>query len=593
MSNDFIIQRKRTHRCGDLTKKHIGKTVVLMGWCGVRRDHGGLIFVDLRDRYGVTQIVFDPSHVKAIASTAKEIRTEYVLAVEGKVRKRPKGMQNKKLSTGEIEVLVGDCAILNRSPTPPFELSDDGHVSEDLRLKYRYLDLRRSQMQSLLSLRHKTARTVRRFMSEAGFLEVETPILTRSTPEGARDYLVPSRLEPGEFYALPQSPQLFKQLLMVAGCDRYFQIVKCFRDEDLRADRQPEFTQVDIEASFVSREDIMACMEELMAVVFKEIKGEKIKVPFERITFEKAVDRYGSDRPDRRIPWELTDLSDIFQKSHFKIFAEAVARGEVIKVLKITGADAFTRKDFSDLEAEAKLLGAKGLAWGKKTGEGWQSPVVKNFSEEERIAVEKRMKIKEGDAVLFVADAWPKASLILGDLRVRLAKRLKIIDTAANNFCWVLDFPMFEWNEDEKRYVSIHHPFTAPHWEDVGLMEKDPGKVRSLGYDLVLNGSEIGGGSIRIHDRAMQQRVFEILNISSAEARSRFGFLLDALEYGAPPHGGIALGFDRLVMLLAGRESIRDVIAFPKTASATCLMTQAPSHVDETQLKELHLKIVK
>ncbi|MDO8494192.1 MAG: aspartate--tRNA ligase [Deltaproteobacteria bacterium] len=590
----FITKKKRSHTCGALTKKDVGKKVVLMGWCDVRRDHGGLVFVDLRDRFGVTQIVFDPKKAPTLMAMAKEIRSEYVLAVEGKVGKRPKGMENKKLKTGEIDILVTDGVILNRSPTPPFAIGEGQEITEEVRLQYRFLDLRRPQMQRALILRHQTAQMIRNYMSQQNFLEIETPCLTRSTPEGARDYLVPSRVHHGKFYALPQSPQLFKQLLMVSGFDRYFQIVRCFRDEDLRADRQPEFTQVDVEASFIDREVIFEVMEGLFTLLLKELRGIKLKAPFERMTYDEAVSQYGSDRPDRRIPWKLEDLSDFMKTSGFRVFAETVAKGGAVIALKIDGVREFTRSELDQLEERAKKQGAKGLGWAKKTAEGWASPIMKFFSEEEQKNLIKKLKIKTGDLVFFMADLKKeKACLILGDIRLHLGKKLEVIKKGVDDFFWVTDFPLFQWSEEEKRYVSVHHPFTSPHMDDVPLLTDHPEKVRSLGYDIIWNGNEVGGGSIRIHDRGLQTQVFEILKISAAEAESRFGFLLQALEYGAPPHGGIALGLDRLVMLLAGVDSIRDVIAFPKTTSASCLMTEAPSTPSEAQLKELHLQVTK
>ena len=580
--------KKRTHTCGELTAKNIGKKVVLNGWVDVRRDHGGLIFIDLRDKGGKTQIVFDPQHKADSHKTAEAVRAEYVLSVGGTVRARPQGMENKKIPTGAVEVLIDDCHVLNAAKTPPFEISDATEVAEDLRLKYRFLDLRRPRMQQYLMLRHKASQVVRNFLSEAGFVEVETPVLTRSTPEGARDYLVPSRVNTGKFYALPQSPQLFKQVLMVSGLDKYFQIVKCFRDEDLRADRQPEFTQIDIEASFVERDDILKMVEELVACVWKETIGEKIEIPLERMTYAEAMERYGSDKPDRRIPWELADVTDVFRESPFKIF-----EGKFVKALKLTPAEKLSRKDFDTLDAEAKLLGAKGLGWAKLTEEGWQSPIAKNFSEANKAALIQKLGLKKGDAVLLVADKPSTANAVLGQFRLNLGKKLKLLDESRTDALWLIDFPLFEWSEEEKRFVSVHHPFTSLHPEDTEWLDKDPGKVRSLGYDIVINGYEIGGGSIRIHDQKLQSKVFDILKISKEEAKDRFGFLLSALEFGAPPHGGLALGFDRMIMLLTGCSSIRDVVAFPKTASGTCLMTEAPAPVDERQLKELGISIRK
>ncbi|MBI2092948.1 MAG: aspartate--tRNA ligase [Deltaproteobacteria bacterium] len=575
---------KRTHTCGELRAKDIGKEVVLNGWVSSARDHGGLVFVNIRDRYGVTQTVFDPANSPKLMEAAKSLRSEDVVAVKGKLRARPGSQINKDMPTGETELLAGGFELLNRAEVPPFEVVDDTNASEELRLKYRYLDLRRPHLQNILALRHKAADIVRGYLSRHNFLEVETPVLTKSTPEGARDYLVPSRISKGKFYALPQSPQLFKQLLMVAGFDRYFQIVKCFRDEDLRADRQPEFTQIDIETSFLDREDIYNIMEGLVCELWKNAAGVELKRPFDRLAYSEAIERYGSDRPDRRIPWELQDATAVFKGSGFKAFAGVVESGGIIKAINIKNrADKFSRKDLDAAGEFVKSYGAKGVASLKG--------IEKFLSDKEKAELKTKLDIKENDLILLIGDKLKVVNDSLGSLRVELGRKFEAFDNKKIDILWVTDFPLMEYDEKEKRHMSLHHPFTSPNPDDLKLLETEPAKARALAYDIVVNGSEIGGGSIRIHNREIQQKIFDLLKISREEAKKRFGFLLEALTYGAPPHGGIAFGFDRIVMLLAGTENIRDVIAFPKTTSASCLMTEAPSDVDPVQLKELGIKI--
>ncbi len=581
---------RRTHSCGTLRAGHAGQTVTLMGWAARRRDHGGLIFVDLRDREGLTQLVFNPTLDPAAHAAAGHIRAEFVLAVEGTVERRPPGTVNAHLATGEIEISVRRLRILNEAKPLPFPLDESQEAVEPLRLKYRYLDLRRPAMLGHLLLRDQVCRATRDYLHGQAFVEVETPMLTRSTPEGARDFLVPSRLTPGTFYALPQSPQLFKQILMVGGLERYFQIVRCFRDEDLRADRQPEFTQIDIETSFLDRDDFLPIIEGLVAEIFRRAKGVELARPFRRLSWDEAIRRFGSDKPDLRFGLELCDCSTLFRDSAFQVFAQAVAQGGAVQALTVPGA-AFSRKDLDDLVERAKLAGAKGLVW-VRVGEGTiQSPAARHL-EAGREALLARTGARPGDLVLLVADQMPLAATVLGRLRVELAHRLELVPKGAPEILWVVDFPLVEWNEEERRWDAMHHPFTAPRDADADAGLADPGTARAKAYDLVINGQEIGGGSIRIHSRALQQRVFELLGIGEAEARAKFGFLLEALEYGAPPMGGIAFGLDRLVALLAGVESIRDVIAFPKTQKGTCPLTDAPSAVSQAQLKELGLDVL-
>ncbi len=583
----------RTHNCGSLRKTDIGKEISLAGWVQTRRDHGSLIFIDLRDRAGVTQIVFNPQINSKVHELGQSLRSEWVLWIKGKVEARPSGMENSKLPTGEIEIKVVEFEVLNPSKTPPFEIAEKIDTHEELRLKYRYLDLRRPSLQKNIRLRHEVLQTARRTLSDNGFLEIETPFLTKSTPEGARDYLVPARLSPGKFYALPQSPQLFKQLLMVAGFERYFQIVRCFRDEDLRADRQPEFTQIDIESSFLTAEEILPIMEKLVEAIWKTA-GITLPLPFPRIPYRESIDRFGLDAPDTRFGLELIDCSSIFAKTGFKVFGEALKNKGLIKAIKISYAmqkEEFSRSKLDDLTEFVKIYGAKGLAWIKIEAGGWQSPIAKFFTEEEKMELKKKVGLETGDLILFVADKPSVVHAALGNLREKLGTLLGLIDPKAWNFTWVTDFPMFEYDETEKRLMAVHHPFTSPKLEDIGLLESAPETARANAYDLVLNGHEIGGGSIRIHRKELQQKVFDLLKISREEAEDRFGFLLEALEFGAPPHGGLAFGLDRIVMLLAGEESIRDVIAFPKTQKATDLLVDAPSTVRPEQLAELGLKL--
>jgi aspartyl-tRNA synthetase len=582
---------RRTHHCWELGAADVDKEVVLMGWVHRRRDHGGVIFVDLRDREGITQVVFNPIVDKKIHAKAHAIRSEYVLAVRGKVENRPADMINSKLKTGEIEVSVTELKILNTAKAPPFLIEDEIDASETIRLKYRHLDLRRSEMQKNLILRHQVATAVRKYLDRQGFLDLETPFLTRSTPEGARDYLVPSRVNPGEFYALPQSPQIFKQLFMISGFDRYYQIVRCFRDEDLRADRQPEFTQIDIEMSFVGEEDVMNLTEGMMAQLFKDVLGIKLKRPFSQLTYEEAVGRFGLDKPDTRFDFELKDISDIVAGSNFKVFANAVKKGGIVKALNAKGCIDFSRKEIDDLTDFVAVYRAKGMAWIKVKENEWQSPITKFFSDEEKDALAKRIEMEPGDLVFFVADQSKVVNESLGHLRNHLGKTLGLIDENEYQFLWVTRFPMFEYDETEKRLQALHHPFTSPLEEDYDRLKDEPLSAKSRAYDLVLNGFEIGGGSIRIHQRHIQEKVFEALNMDRETYEGKFGFLLEALDSGAPPHGGIAIGYDRLVMLMCGQSSIRDVIAFPKTQKAACLLTQAPSETSKTQLDELYLKL--
>ncbi len=588
---DKIEEMRRTHHCCELSAEDMGTEVVLMGWVQRRRDHGGVIFIDLRDREGITQVVFNPDMDKKVHQKAHAIRNEYVVGVRGKVDKRPDGMINSKLRTGEIEIAAVELKIFNTAENPPFLIEDKIDVSEAIRLKYRHIDLRRSWLQNNIIIRHNTAASIRKYLNGQGFLDIETPVLTRSTPEGARDYLVPSRVNPGQFYALPQSPQLFKQLLMISGFDRYYQIVRCFRDEDLRADRQPEFTQIDMEMSFVGEQDIMGVAEEIMSTVFNDVLEEKIDVPFPRMKYAEAIERYGLDKPDVRFGLELKDISDIVEKSGFKVFSSVVEKGGIVKALNAKGCIDLSRKEIDDFTDFVGIYKAKGLAWIKVREDKWQSPIAKFFTEEEKAALSKRINMEPGDLVFFVADKPKITNEALGHLRNHLGQKLGLIDENLFSFLWVTHFPLLEYDETEKRYQALHHPFTSPLEEDYDLLKDDPLAVKSRAYDLVLNGNEIGGGSIRIHQKELQERVFEALGMDKKTYEEKFGFLLSALDSGAPPHGGIAFGFDRLAMLLSGSRSIRDVIAFPKTQKAACVLTNAPSETNKAQLDELSLKL--
>ncbi|AWE08032.1 aspartate--tRNA ligase [Lysinibacillus sp. 2017] len=582
---------QRTHACGAVTAAQEGQEIVLKGWVQKRRDLGGLIFVDMRDREGIVQVVFG-DHAKAALETAEKIRSEYVIEVTGKVVLRSGSQINKNMKTGEIEVLASSLTIINEAKNPPFAIDNNVEISEELRLKYRYLDLRRPVMFDTFKMRSDVTRTIRNFLQNEGFLEVETPILTKSTPEGARDYLVPSRVHDGEFYALPQSPQLFKQLLMVGGFEKYFQIARCFRDEDLRADRQPEFTQVDIETSFLSMDEIIAMNERLLTQVMKDIKGIDVVTPFPRMSYTEAMDRFGSDKPDVRFGLELKQLSDIVKDSAFGVFAGAVANGGEVKAINVKGAAAnYSRKDIDALGEFAGRYGAKGLAWLKVTEEGLNGPIAKFFEGEAATAITTATEAEAGDLLLFVADKSSVVADALGALRQKLAKELGLIDESKFEFLWIVDWPLFEYDEEEGRYYAAHHPFTRPFDEDLELMNTNPKEVRAQAYDIVLNGYELGGGSLRIYEPDLQAKMFELLGFTEEEARAQFGFLLEAFDYGVPPHGGLAMGLDRLVMLLSGRTNLRDTIAFPKTATASCLLTAAPSGVSDAQLEELSLRI--
>ncbi|MEL1210796.1 aspartate--tRNA ligase [Staphylococcus epidermidis] len=584
---------KRTTYCGLVTEEFLNEKVTLKGWVHNRRDLGGLIFVDLRDREGIVQIVFNPDFSEEALQVAETVRSEYVVEVEGVVTKRDAETINPKIKTGQVEVQVSNIEIINKSETPPFSINEENvNVDENIRLKYRYLDLRRQELAQTFKMRHQTTRSIRQYLDNNGFFDIETPVLTKSTPEGARDYLVPSRVHEGEFYALPQSPQLFKQLLMTSGFDKYYQIVKCFRDEDLRADRQPEFTQVDIEMSFVDQEDIIAMGEDMLRKVVKDVKGIDVSGPFPRMTYAEAMDRFGSDKPDTRFGMELINVSQLGKEMNFKVFKDTVDNnGEIKAIVAKDAANKYTRKDMDALTEFVNIYGAKGLAWVKVVDDGLSGPIARFFEDVNVETLKQLTEAKPGDLVMFVADKPNVVAQSLGALRIKLAKELGLIDESKLNFLWVTDWPLLEYDEDAKRYVAAHHPFTSPKREDIEKLDTEPENVQANAYDIVLNGYELGGGSIRIHDGELQQKMFEVLGFTNEQAQEQFGFLLDAFKYGAPPHGGIALGLDRLVMLLTNRTNLRDTIAFPKTASATCLLTDAPGEVSDKQLQELSLRI--
>ena len=584
---------KRTTYCGLVTESLLDQEVTVKGWVHNRRDLGGLIFVDLRDREGYVQIVFNPDFSEEALKTAETVRSEYVVEVKGLVKKRDPQTVNHKIATGQVEVQVSEINIINKSETPPFAINEENqNVDENIRLKYRYLDLRRQELAQTFKMRHQTTRSIRQYLDKEGFFDIETPVLTKSTPEGARDYLVPSRVHDGEFYALPQSPQIFKQLLMISGFDKYYQIVKCFRDEDLRADRQPEFTQVDIEMSFVDQEDVMDMGEEMLQNVVKDVKHVEIPRPFPRMTYNEAMERYGSDKPDTRFEMELINVSELGEEMDFKVFKDAVNNDGQVKAIVAKGAaDQYTRKDIDALTEFVNIYGAKGLAWVKVVDDGLSGPIARFFETTHIEKLQSLTNAESGDLVLFVADKPNVVAQSLGALRLKLARELDLIDESKLNFLWVTDWPLLEYDEDLKRYTAAHHPFTAPKQEDIEKLDSEPENAQANAYDVVLNGYELGGGSIRIHNGELQAKMFEVLGFTEEQAQEQFGFLLDAFKYGAPPHGGIALGLDRLVMLLTGRTNLRDTIAFPKTASATCLLTDAPSEVSENQLEELSLRI--
>jgi aspartyl-tRNA synthetase len=589
--NDPLGDWKRSAYCGEPRAISVGKDMILVGWVHSRRDHGGVIFVDLRDRSGICQVVFNPEVDPISHERAKQVRSEDVIAVRGRLSKRSPETLNPELGTGEVELVCKELHLLNASAVPPFPIEDETDANENTRLKYRYLDLRRPQSLAHLLLRYRMTKLIRDYLDGLGFIDVETPVLTKSTPEGARDYLVPSRIYHGKFYALPQSPQLFKQILMIGGLDRYFQIVKCFRDEDLRADRQPEFTQLDMELSFVQPDDVMQVVEGMIALLFKELKHIEIKRPFQRLTYEEAMNRFGSDKPDMRFGLEIRDFTEALRNSRFKVFASAIQKGGVVKGIRIPKGGEMSRKDLDDMAPLAATFGAKGIAWTKITAEGWQSPIAKFLSETEQQAIEQIAGAGIGDVILFSADKLKIVHDALGNLRLHFGEKLGLIPENEFALVWVVDFPLMEFDAAEKRYVALHHPFTSPLDEDVPLLDGDPAKARSKAYDLALNGTEIGGGSIRIHQVDLQKKILSLMGISAAEAETKFGFLLEALSFGAPPHGGIAFGIDRLAMLLSGAKSLRDVIAFPKSQRAVCMLTEAPSEVEPRQLRELGIRM--